>query len=196
VSAELRDRQLLRLCDVLDAVEPDAATLCAGWTAHDLAIHVWILQHDPLGWPGVLVPALGRPRAERIRRRRSYGELVDRLRSGRGTIACMPLDRWEGHRHALGEFWIHTQDVARPNGIVQPAADPALQEALWRRVQRAARRLHRHRSPGLVLERPDGRRFAVTEQPARCIVTGEPTELMCWVYGREAVADVTVTRSR
>ncbi|MEZ5094838.1 MAG: maleylpyruvate isomerase family mycothiol-dependent enzyme [Nocardioides sp.] len=191
MSAELRDRQLLRLCDVLDAVAPDAPTLCAGWTAHDVAVHLWILKRDPLGWPGVVVPALGAGRAARIRRRWSYPDLVARLRREPGAIACMPPDRWEDHRHALGEYWVHTQDVARPHEIPQPAPDSALQEALWLRAQRAARALHR-RTPGLVLARPDGQRAVVTRGAGHRVVTGEPTELMCWVYGRTAHADVVV----
>ena len=61
----------------------------------------------------VLAP-LTRQRAELIRRRWPYEDLIDQLRSESGAIACMPLDRWEDHRHALGEYYVHTQDVARP----------------------------------------------------------------------------------
>ncbi|MEZ5094926.1 MAG: maleylpyruvate isomerase family mycothiol-dependent enzyme [Nocardioides sp.] len=197
MSSDLRDRQLQRLCDVLEAVDPAASTLCAGWDAHDLAVHVWILKRDPLGWPGAVLPALDLGRSARVRRRWPYAELVRRLRAEPGRIACMPLDRWEGHRHALGEYYVHTQDVARRHGIGQPAPDEALLAALWLRVQVAARALHRRRTPGLVLARPGGggggERALVTRGPARVVVTGEPTELMCWAHGREQVADVTVT---
>ncbi|MEZ5093524.1 maleylpyruvate isomerase family mycothiol-dependent enzyme [Nocardioides sp.] len=185
MTAALRDRQLQRLCDVLDAVDADADTWCAGWTAHDLAVHVWTLKRDPLGWPGVVVPRLGRGRAARIHSRWEYADLVGRLRREPGGIAAMPLDRWEDHRHALGEYWMHTQDVARPQGVPQPPVDDALAEALWLRVQRAAHALHR-RTRGLTLVHPDGRRAAVTRGAPTVVVTGEPPELMCWAYGRPA----------
>jgi hypothetical protein len=58
VTAYLRDRQLRRCCDALNQVSADAPTLCAGWSAHDLAIHLWTLKHDPLGWPGIAFPVL------------------------------------------------------------------------------------------------------------------------------------------
>ncbi len=193
MTAALRDRQLQRFCDVLSSANADAPTLCEGWTAHDLAIHVWILKRDPWGWPGVVAGSLGGRRAEKVRRRWTYAALVTRLRQEPGAIACMPFDRWEGHRHALGEYWMHTQDVARPQEVTQPTPDEALQDALWLRVQKVARHLHRGTS-GLVLARPDGRRAAVTSGPVRLLVTGEPTELMCWAHGRTAYADVALRR--
>lgn len=44
-----RGRELARSCDVLEAAPADAPTLCTGWTAYDIAAHVWIFEHDPLG---------------------------------------------------------------------------------------------------------------------------------------------------
>lgn len=195
VTAELRDRQLWLCCDALDQVSADAPTLCEGWAAHDLAIHLWTLKHDPLGWPGIALPALAATatrRADRIRRRWSYGELVARLRADRGDIACMPLDRFSGHRHALGEYFVHTQDVVRANDLRQEEPSNELEDALWLRVQVAARQLYRRRSPGLVLATNDGRSAHVTGSTPMTVVTGPPSELMCWVYGRAAVADVAV----
>ncbi|MBC7760295.1 MAG: maleylpyruvate isomerase family mycothiol-dependent enzyme [Candidatus Saccharibacteria bacterium] len=197
MTAVLRDRQLRRCCDALDQVSDGAPTLCEGWSAHDLAIHLWTLKHDPLGWPGIAVPALAataRWRADRIRRRWSYAELVARLRAGRGGVACMPFDRFEGHRHALGEYFVHTQDVVRANGLDQEEPSNELEDALWLRVQVAARQLHRRRRPGLVLETTDSRSAQVTGGTPGTFVTGPPSELLCWAYGREGVADVTIRR--
>lgn len=176
-------------------VEPDAATLCAGWSAHDLAIHLWQINRDPVAWPGIVVPALAgltKQRADAVRRRWSYRDLVERLRSQSGGIACMPLDRFQDHRHALGEYYVHTQDVARPNGIGQPAVDEDLADALWLRSLAAARTMRRRLPAGLVLAHPDGRRTPIGRGDSRIIVTGPPSELLCWVYGRRSVAAVTV----
>lgn len=194
-TADLRDRQLQRCCDALAAVNPDAATLCADWSAHDLAIHLWSLKREPLAWAGMVLPLLApltKQRAELIRRRWPYSILIDRLRSESGAIACMPLDRWEDRRHALGEYYVHTQDVARPNRVPQPAPDEELQEALWLRTRTAAAILRRRLPTGLVLERPDGRRFESGRGRPRVVVSGEPSELICWVYGRRSAAVVTV----
>ncbi len=186
MSRELRDRQLQRFCDVLAAVRPDAPTYCAGWDAHDLAVHVWQLKRDPLSWPGVAIPALAgyaARRAAQVKRRWGYAELIAGLRAEPGEIACMPGDRFEDYRHALGEYWMHTQDVALPNGVPQPVMDDLLEKALAKRVQVAARQLH-WRTRGLVFERPDGRRRAITPGGPRRVVTGDVANLVLWTYGR------------
>ena len=193
MSVALRDRQLQALCDVLDTVSADAPTLCRGWSAHDLAVHLWILKRDPLGWPGVVVPRLDLGRSARIRRRWTYEQLTSLLRKEPGAIACMPCDRREDFRHSLGEYWMHTQDVARPNQVMQTPPSESLQDELWLRVQKVAATLHRRRTPGLVLSRPGRTSVQVTAGPPRIVLSGEPSELMCWVHGRTTAARVTVT---
>ena len=194
-TADIRDRQLHRCCDALAAVDADAVTLCAGWSAHDLAIHLWCIKREPLAWAGLVLPMLSpltKQRAELIRRRWSYAHLIRQLRSESGPIACMPLDRWENHRHSLGEYYVHTQDVARPNSVPQPAPDAELQEALWLRSGAAARALRRRLPRGLVLQHSDGRRMMPGRGRPELVISGAPSELICWVYGRRSVAAVTV----
>lgn len=184
MSALLRDRQLTRLCDALDAVPAGAPSCCEGWTAHDLAVHLWQLHHDPIGWALLLPPleAAANRRIARLRDAGNYRDLVAQLRHERGPVPCMmPFDALEGHRHALGEYFVHTQDIVRANGLEQDPVDDALAEALWRRAAQAAWQLRW----GWVLEHPDGRRTR-TLGPVRGIVRGEPAELICWVHGRPA----------
>lgn len=198
----LRDRQKDRFCDALDAVDPGAPTLCAEWDAHDLAVHLWVLKHEPTVWPGEFTPiprlkAYSRERTRRIREQWSYSELVERLRADKGSIACMPGDSLEGHRHALGEYFVHTIDITRANGLPEAPPDTEFEDALWRRVKVAAPALHLIATPSLILRRPDGdqARVSLPLPGRRTVVTGKPSELMCWVYGRTTVADVTVERS-
>ncbi len=197
VDVDRRDRQKDRLCDALESVEPTAPTLCEGWDAHDLAVHLWVLKHDAVSWPGAFLPplaAVATRRARDIRARWRYDELVRRLRADAGSIACMPGDSLEGHRHALGEYFVHTLDVTRANDLPEATPDADLQDALWKRVQVAAPMLRWRSTPGLILRRPDGASVRVGRPAWRPgpVVTGEPGELMCWVYGRERAADVTV----
>jgi hypothetical protein len=132
-------------------------------------------------------------RADALRNRWPYLDLAARLRRDGGRIASMPFDALEGHRHALGEYYVHTQDVARPAGLGQPEPDPALEETLWLRTCAVSRALRRRLGPGLELVHLDGRRHAVSRGPTSLIVRGRPSELLCCVYGRRQVADVTVS---
>ena len=187
-------RQRDRCCAVLASVPPDAPTLCAGWTAFDLAAHLDALCRDPLSWPGIAVRWLApvtQRRAARLQHRLGYPALVERLQTRSAVIPVFGLDPWQGWGHHLGEWFVHTEDVRRANHLPAAEPDAALSEALWLRVQVAARILHRRDRDGLVLRHSDGRSAVVVDGPAPVVVTGEPAELMVWVY-RAGSADVVI----
>ncbi|WP_203568132.1 maleylpyruvate isomerase family mycothiol-dependent enzyme [Aestuariimicrobium ganziense] len=190
-AARLRDAALVQLCDVLEQVGPDAPTLCGGFDAHELAIHVWQLSHDPLAWPGIGVrrfaPLTAR-RAARVRARTSFEAIVHELRHGPRQPRAMSLERTA--LHPLGEYWVHTQDVARPNRVELPAPSDELEDGLWDRLAPAAKILRGRRTPRLTLVRPDGCTIVVGRGPITRTLTGKPSELLLWVHGRRDVADV------
>jgi uncharacterized protein (TIGR03085 family) len=191
----LLNRQRDRCCAVLASVPPDAPTLCAGWTAFDLAAHLDALCRDALSWPGIALPwfePVTARRAARLQAWLGYTGLIDRLRTGSPVIPPFGLDPWQGWGHHLGEWFVHTEDVRRANHLPAPERDAALSEALWLRVQVAARILHRRDREGLVLRHSDGRSAVVVDGPAPVVVTGEPAELMVWVY-RGRAAEVVIT---
>lgn len=181
-------------CDVLEQVDADAPTLCAGWTAFDVAAHLDALCRDPLVLVGAAVPAMARRRAERLRRRLGYAPLVRHLRVGSPRIAAFHVDPWQGWLHHLGEWFVHTEDVRRANGLPVAPPDSELDEALWCRVRAAARVLHKRDRDGLVLALPDGCREQVVPGPRPLVITGNARELMVHVY-RGTAAEVTVSTS-
>lgn len=191
----LVDRQRDACCAVLDAVPPDAPTLCEGWTAVDLAAHLDALCRDPLSLPGIALRPLegmARVRARRLQTRLGYPALVRRLHTGSPWIPAFGIDPWQGWGHHLGEWFVHTEDVRRANDLAPASIETDLDEALWRRVQAAARVLNRRRPTGLVLRCPDGREARVVDRPSVQVVVGVPSELLVWVY-RGRAADVTRT---
>jgi hypothetical protein len=56
-----------QLCDLLEALGPDAATVLAPWTTRDLAGHLFLREHDALAGPGLVVPGAWARLAERHR---------------------------------------------------------------------------------------------------------------------------------
>ncbi|MBP8920988.1 MAG: maleylpyruvate isomerase family mycothiol-dependent enzyme [Micropruina sp.] len=194
VGRDLVELQRERCCDVLESVPPDAPTLCEGWTAFDLAAHLDALCRDPLSWPGIGLRALApitTRRAERLQRRLGYDGLIRRLRRRSPVIPLFGADPVQGWLHHLGEWYVHTEDVRRPNGLPGARRDPPMDEALWLRVQVAARILCRRDRRGLTLRLPDGRTARVHDRPEPRVVTGAPGELMVHVY-RGRAATVTI----
>jgi len=196
MSTLLRDHHLHHLCDALAEVPATAPTLCDGWDAHDLAVHIWVIKHDPLSWPGIVIPALAgvtRRRAETVRGRWPYLALLARLRQDSGAIACMPFDGREDHRHALGEYYIHTEDIRRANTLPRRSLSTETEDALWLRARTAGGQLWGRGQDATRFEAPDRMPFILGRgEPATC-VSGLPSEAILRIYGREGVADVQVT---
>ncbi|MFT3860761.1 maleylpyruvate isomerase family mycothiol-dependent enzyme [Micropruina sp.] len=189
----LLERQRERCCSVLEAVPCEAPTLCRGWTAFDLAAHLDALCRDPVSWPGIglaALAALTQRRARRLQQRLGYPDLVQRLRHRSPVIPLFHLDPLLGWPHHLGEWFVHTEDVRRANGLPLAEPDAELDALLWKQVQTAARILCR-RGDGLVLRCPDGPEAPVVAGPRPRLVTGAPGELMMFVY-RGRAADVRV----
>ncbi len=192
MTAHLRDARKAETCRLLGLVRPDAPTLCAGWTAHDLAAHLWGLNHAVLQ---PVTEALGpAPVADRLRSRVisrwSYQELLRRLAEGPSSFRWMLADVLEGHRHALGEWYVHGEDVRRAHDLPADPGDDTLQEALWRRLLVAAPQLRRREC--LEFRRPEGVTHRIGSGAPTHTITGRPSELLLWAYGRTAVADVVV----
>jgi uncharacterized protein (TIGR03085 family) len=73
------------LCDVLEGLGPEAATVLEPWTTRDLAAHLFLREHDSLAGPGLVIPGAWARFAERKRKEamsRDFAELVATIRSG------------------------------------------------------------------------------------------------------------------
>jgi uncharacterized protein (TIGR03085 family) len=114
-----------QLCDLLESLGPDAATVLAGWTTRDLAAHLFLREHDSLAGPGLVVPGPWARLAERHRQlaaKRDFVELVDAVRRGpRGVFRLGWLRRGPN----LNELFVHHEDVRRANRGTRRSAGAA-----------------------------------------------------------------------
>jgi uncharacterized protein (TIGR03085 family) len=185
------------LCDVFDEVGPSAATLLEGWTAHDLAAHIVLREHDLVAGPCLVLPRPFRSFAERRRTtmaaRRDFGWLVARIRSGPppgffriGWVRSFPN---------LNEFFVHHEDVRRANAMDPRALTPDCEAALWRNVRRSSRFLGRRlRDTGLEIEwAGTSERLRVRRGEPTARLSGLPGELLLYFFGRQGAARVEVT---
>lgn len=95
--------------------------------------------------------------------------------------------------HHLGEYVVHTEDMARPHHVPGTAVDADLADALWARAQRVAAYFGRGRRRARA--RAD-RRGGVRSRAARAGDHGRlgaPLELLVWAYRGPSVAGVGVT---
>ncbi|MFI1729573.1 TIGR03085 family metal-binding protein [Streptomyces acidicola] len=185
-------RERLLLADLLEASGPDALTLCEGWNTRDLAAHVVVRERRPDAAGGILVKQLA-SRLERVMAEftaKPYDELIRLIRTGPPRLSPFSLKQIDEASNTI-EFYVHTEDVRRAQPDWTPRElDPVFQDALWSRMERTARLMGRSAPTGLVLRRPDGQTAVAHRGTPVVTATGEPSELLLFLYGRQQVADV------
>lgn len=187
-------RERLLLADLLETQGPDAPTLCEGWRTRDLAAHVVVRERRPDAAGGILVKQLS-SRLDRVMAEfaaKPYEELVQLVRTGPPRFSPFNLKQVDEAANTV-EFYVHAEDVRRAAPDWTPRVlDPVFQDVLWSRLERTARMTGRSAPTGLVLRRPDGRTAVAHRGVPVVTVTGEPSELLLFAYGRQAAAKVGV----
>ncbi|MFZ4152657.1 TIGR03085 family metal-binding protein [Streptomyces pseudogriseolus] len=187
-------RERLLLADLLETAGPEAPTLCEGWTTRDLAAHVVVRERRPDAAGGILVKQLA-SRLERVTAEflaKPYDELIQLIRTGPPRFSPFSLKQVDEMSNVI-EFYVHAEDVRRAQPDWTPRElDPVFQDALWSRLERSARLMGRGVPTGLVLRRPDGQTAVARRGAPVVTVTGEPSELVLFAYGRQAAAKVAL----
>ncbi|GGR71984.1 TIGR03085 family protein [Streptomyces humidus] len=185
-------RERLLLADLLETAGPEAPTLCEGWLTRDLAAHVVVRERRPDAAGGLLLKQL-ESRLDRAMEEfaaKPYEELLQLIRTGPPRFSPFRLKQLDEASNTI-EFYVHTEDVRRARPDWTPrAVDPVFQDALWSRLERTARLMGRGAATGLVLRRPDGRTAVANRGTPVVTATGEPSELLLFLYGRQSAAAV------
>lgn len=141
---------------------------------------------------GILLGAL-KNRLERVQAEfaaKPYEELIQLIRTGPPRFSPYAVKQVDEAANTV-EFYVHTEDVRR----AQPdwsrrELDPVFADLLWARAEKTARLLGRRSPVGLVLRRPDGQTAVAHKGTPVVTVTGEPGELLLFVFGRQDAATV------
>lgn len=184
------------LCDLMLQLGPDAPTLCAGWTAADLAVHLVVRERKPLAAAGILV---GGPLAARLEREMARYKAAHSFEDVVATIRRGPPPWWVpvDPLFNLNEYFVHHEDLRRGGGDTTPRPEEQIadvEEALWRLLRRGARLLARGvRGAGLDLVRPDGTVVHAKGGTPLAVLRGRPGELVLFLTGRTSAAHVELS---
>lgn len=185
-------RERLLLADLLETAGPDAPTLCEGWRTRDLAAHVVVRERRMDAAGGILLGAL-KDRLERVQAEfasKPYEELIQLIRTGPPRMSPYGIKQLDEAANTV-EFYVHSEDVRRAQPDWTPREmDRVFEDALWSRLEKAARLLGRKVPVGLVLRRTDGQTAVAHRGTPVVTVTGEPGELTMFAFGRQDVARV------
>jgi uncharacterized protein (TIGR03085 family) len=180
------------LVTALRDLGPDAPTACEGWATQEMAAHLYIRERRPDAAPGVVLPGPFARYAERtmasVLRVHSYDDIVAKIANG-PPLPLRPADALIN----LFEFFVHAEDIRRPNAG-RPRELPAEQEqAMWRRLRTTLRPMFR-RAKGIRVEvtTPNGDRAAIGDGPT--VELHAPVgELVLYAFNRKHLAQVAVT---
>jgi uncharacterized protein (TIGR03085 family) len=202
-----RDERL-GLCATLEEVGPDAPTLCAGWTARDLAAHLVLREHRidaSAGIPGGPLAGYTARVQRRLAERTPFPELIETIRTGPPKLSPFALPGVDERVNAV-EFFVHHEDARRgqPNWKPRTLSD-GLSGLLWNRLNMARFLLRKVRvgveyaredgsEPGPASQdsggRPSSYRVMVHRGTPVVTVIGTPAELTLYTAGRRSAAQV------
>jgi uncharacterized protein (TIGR03085 family) len=185
------------LCDLFLEVGPDAPTLCGEWTTRDLAAHLAMRERRLDGAAGIMISAFS-DHAAKVQASiaaTEWTELVETVRSGPPVWNPMRITAVDKLVNT-GEFFVHHEDVRRAGGEWSARElDPSVTVALTKMITRMARLLTRPSKVGVVLEptvdgTPSTPPVIGNKAVPSVSVRGAIGELVMFVYGRQAQADV------
>ena len=186
-------RERHALCDTALAVGPDAPTLCGDWTARDLVAHLLVRENSMIGAAGITFSAMAgvTERAMAKTARRPFPEMVRKLYDP--GITPYRLPGVERLTNTL-EYLVHHEDLRRAQPDWEPRELPAADEdELWKLLPGAAKLATRKAPVPIVVRRADrpGVEVTVRRGADPVVVTGRPSELVLFFFGRSQLRDVT-----
>jgi uncharacterized protein (TIGR03085 family) len=183
------------LANLFEEIGPEAPTLCEGWATRDLAAHLVARERRGDAALGLALKPLAKhmESVQRSYARRPYDELVKKVRDGAPLWSAFA---WPGVDRLLNttEYFVHHEDVRRAQPGWEPRKLPAaVQDGLWQAVKGRARLSFGGTTFGVTLARPGGETTVATSGEPMAVVTGEPAELLLYLFGRRDHARVNVS---
>ncbi|WOC14426.1 TIGR03085 family metal-binding protein [Gordonia sp. MP11Mi] len=184
------------LVETMRALGPDVPTMCAGWTARDLAVHLILRERRPDAVLGMFVPVFASytRSVERRYAGKPWAELLQTVLDGPPWYSPFrPLDSLLN----LSEMFVHHEDVLRGGAdragpFLPRKLSPAMERALERPLKLVARATLRSSPARVTLGSVDGRELVTAGRGEAVTVTGSMGELLLWAFGRAPV-DVKIT---
>jgi len=193
VTDTLVRRERHALCDTALALGPDVPTLCGSWTARDLVAHLLVREARPIAAAGIAVPFMAglTERAMARAARAPFPDMVKKLYDPGLTPYRLP--GVERLTNTL-EYFVHHEDLRRAQPGWEPRELPAADEdELWKLLPGSARLATRKVGLPIVVRRSDrpGKQATVRKGDDPVVVTGRPSELVLFFFGRDQLDGVT-----
>jgi uncharacterized protein (TIGR03085 family) len=184
------------LADLFTEAGPDAPTLCAGWTTTELALHLVIREKgDPATLADASTPLAGylQKRRRSILAENGYAGLVEKFRTGPPRLSPFSIPGMDARGNTV-ELFVHHEDVRRAAPeFTSRTLSNEFEGTLFASLTTMSRLFLRHCAAGVEIATPDGRTATLKKGSPVATLTGKPSELVLYLFGRRAVADVEIS---
>lgn len=198
VSKALAHAERKTICDLFEALGPDHPTLCEGWSNFHMVAHLVVREWNPVASLGIVAAplhGLHDGAIERAMHKRSYDDLVARIRKG-APPWWKPV---EGLTN-FGEYFVHVEDVRRGAGDHTPRPRDeiaAIEADLWSMLAKSAK-LAVRKAKGIGVDLVDDLGDVHHVRPApegagTATITGRPGEIQLYLMGRRDAAQVELS---
>ena len=193
VTEPLVRRERHAFCDTAQALGPDVPTLCGDWTSRDLVAHLLVRENSMIGAAGIAFsPMAGLTGRAMARAARSpFPDMVKKLYDPGLTPYRLPgIERLTN----LLEYFVHHEDLRRAQPGWEPRSLPAADEdELWKLLPGAAKLATRKVGLPIVVRRTDrpAKKATVRRGDDPVVVSGRPSELVLFFFGRDQLDGVT-----
>jgi uncharacterized protein (TIGR03085 family) len=180
------------LVDALTELGPDAPTLCEGWLTKDMAAHVYVRERRPDAALGVLPLGPLSAYTERVMASvldaQGYDGVLRKLREVAPIVRLLHVDE------AINttEFFVHTEDVRRPNKLPDREMPEEFERTIGRRLAQQGRLSFRRVKARVRLVPTVGEPAEFGKGPL-VEVHGRPSELLLLAFNRKSDAGVEYT---
>ena len=190
--SSLAARERTLLCATAQQMGPEAPTLCGAWDVRDLVVHLLVREGHPIAAAGIFVPPLAglTRRTESALAAKDFADLVTELRHGPPLLSPFSVPVLGGIAN-IAEFFVHHEDIRRAQDDWVPRAqDQGTEDTLWRVLHLLGRGTSLAAPTGVIVRRSDrgDARSRLRKAPAGAgdvVVTGLPSELVLFAYGRQ-----------
>jgi uncharacterized protein (TIGR03085 family) len=191
----LAQHERLALADDFISFGPDAPTILDDWDASDLLEHLIIREQrqDLLIGPKLPIGTIAE-RAEAALeqfRERTWASRVEQFRSGPQRFS--PVRLLDAQMNGV-EYLVHHEDLLRAHPGWEPRElDDATQQEIFSKLKLMARLLIRADVDVILVSPLGGVRVTAKDPLGSVRVSGDPLELLLWAWGRDRVAQVSVS---
>jgi uncharacterized protein (TIGR03085 family) len=183
------------LCDAALQVGEDQPTLCGEWTVKDLVVHLLVRERSPAA-AGIVLSPLAKLTELESRRfaARDFTVLVEKLRHGAPRWSPYAVPKLDKTFNTL-EYFVHHEDIRRAQPSWQPRDLTDDEQKLhWAMIRTAGKALVRKAPTGVTIENATtGSRAVLKEGAEHVVVSGPPSEVVLFVFGRTAQAQVELS---